>query len=204
MKIREILELEDSSIIRLSRSTGEGVDIRADNQTLAVRRNYRDRRSRRSPHQRNSSKKKINETRIFLTIYNLYSGSVRILFASSAQEAADQTAAADARQNAEIMGENDRLPFMQNEQMRQVHEPTSGGLLLKTLGAMFLIIGLIFVGAWGAKKYGLFGIKSKNYRRRPNLKIMSSVSVATDKQFRPFDSAKEFYSSVRPRNLLRC
>lgn len=35
MKIREILELEDSSIIRLSRSTGEGIDIRADNQTLA-------------------------------------------------------------------------------------------------------------------------------------------------------------------------
>lgn len=35
MKIREILELEDSSIIRLSRSTGEGIDIRADNKTLA-------------------------------------------------------------------------------------------------------------------------------------------------------------------------
>lgn len=34
MKIREILELEDSSIIRLTRSTGEGVDVRADNQTL--------------------------------------------------------------------------------------------------------------------------------------------------------------------------
>ena len=34
MKIREILELEDSSIIKLSRSTGEGVDVRADNQTL--------------------------------------------------------------------------------------------------------------------------------------------------------------------------
>lgn len=34
MKIREILELEDSSIIKLTRSTGEGVDVRADNQTL--------------------------------------------------------------------------------------------------------------------------------------------------------------------------
>ncbi len=34
MKISEILELEDSSIIRLTRSTGEGVDVRADNQTL--------------------------------------------------------------------------------------------------------------------------------------------------------------------------
>jgi flagellar motor switch protein FliN/FliY len=34
MKIREILELEDSSIIKLTRSTGEGVDVRADNKTL--------------------------------------------------------------------------------------------------------------------------------------------------------------------------
>jgi flagellar motor switch protein FliN len=35
LKIREILKLELSSIIKLSRSTGEGVDIRAgDNQLL--------------------------------------------------------------------------------------------------------------------------------------------------------------------------
>lgn len=34
MKIREILELENSSVIKLTRSTGEGVDVRSDNQTL--------------------------------------------------------------------------------------------------------------------------------------------------------------------------
>lgn len=34
MKVREILELEPDSVIRLSRSTGEGVDIRADNKPL--------------------------------------------------------------------------------------------------------------------------------------------------------------------------
>jgi flagellar motor switch protein FliN/FliY len=34
MKVREILDLEPSSVIRLSRSTGEGVDIRADNKPL--------------------------------------------------------------------------------------------------------------------------------------------------------------------------
>ncbi len=34
LKIREILELEDSSIIRLQRSTGEGVDVRSDEKTL--------------------------------------------------------------------------------------------------------------------------------------------------------------------------
>ena len=34
IKIREILDLEPSSIIKLSRSTGEGVDVRADNESL--------------------------------------------------------------------------------------------------------------------------------------------------------------------------
>lgn len=34
MKIRDILSLDETSIIRLSRSTGEGVDVRADNKTL--------------------------------------------------------------------------------------------------------------------------------------------------------------------------
>lgn len=34
LKIREILELTPSSIIKLARSTGEGVDIRADEKSL--------------------------------------------------------------------------------------------------------------------------------------------------------------------------
>lgn len=34
MKIRDILELAPESIVKLSRSTGEGVDIRADNKSL--------------------------------------------------------------------------------------------------------------------------------------------------------------------------
>ena len=34
MKVRDILGLEPASIVRLSRSTGEGADIRADNKSL--------------------------------------------------------------------------------------------------------------------------------------------------------------------------
>lgn len=34
LKVRDILELEESSIIKLSRSTGESVDVYADNQKL--------------------------------------------------------------------------------------------------------------------------------------------------------------------------
>ena len=34
MSVREILDLQTSSIVKLGRSTGEGVDIRADNKPL--------------------------------------------------------------------------------------------------------------------------------------------------------------------------
>lgn len=105
----------------------------------------------------------------FLALFGFYSNI-------SAQETANQTQ--QTTQNAEIMGENDSLPFMQNDRNSASAEPTSGGLLLKTLGSMFLIIGLLFVGAWGAKKYGLFGAKAIIAEDAPDLKIMSSVTVA--------------------------
>lgn len=34
LKVRDILDLEPAAIIKLSRSTGEGVDVRADNRSL--------------------------------------------------------------------------------------------------------------------------------------------------------------------------
>lgn len=34
LKLSEILDLKENSLIRLSRSTGEGVDVRADDQPL--------------------------------------------------------------------------------------------------------------------------------------------------------------------------
>jgi flagellar motor switch protein FliN len=34
LKVREILDLGESSIVKLSRSTGEGVDVRAGNEPL--------------------------------------------------------------------------------------------------------------------------------------------------------------------------
>ena len=34
LKVREILGLEPASVVKLTRSTGEGVDVRADNRSL--------------------------------------------------------------------------------------------------------------------------------------------------------------------------
>lgn len=81
------------------------------------------------------------------------------------------------QQNTDIMGEDDHLPFMQNEQSQTMQEPSSGGLLLKTLGAMLLIVGLIFGGAWGAKKLGFGNFNPKNLADDVDLKILTSVSL---------------------------
>ncbi len=81
-------------------------------------------------------------------------------------------------QKNELMTEDDRLPFMQTEESVQTSEPTSGSLLIKTLGSMLLIVGLLFFGAWGVRKYGLFGVRNDNSAAAPELKISSSISVA--------------------------
>lgn len=94
-----------------------------------------------------------------------------VCFAQNAPETAPNG------QNTEIMGEDDRLPFMQNEPSAAANEPGSGGLLLKTLGAMLLIVGLIFGGAWGAKKLGLGNFSAKNAETDIDLSILTSVSL---------------------------
>ncbi len=77
------------------------------------------------------------------------------------------------------MGENDRLPFMESEQNASGGEVGSGGLLLRAVGSMALIVGLIFVAAWGLKKYGFTGIKSAAGTDDPELTVISTVSLGS-------------------------
>ena len=81
-----------------------------------------------------------------------------------------------ASQNSEVSGEYENLPFMKTEAVAQ-NETSSGSLLLRTLGAMLLIVGLIFFGAWGMKKLGFGNIKSNSAEDAPELTILSSVSL---------------------------
>jgi flagellar biogenesis protein FliO len=81
----------------------------------------------------------------------------------------------------EVTTENDHLPFMQQEQGAAPQEPTSGSLLIKTLGSMLLIVGLIFFGAWGAKKLGFGGAKAQALEDAPDLAILSSVSLGNSR-----------------------
>jgi len=90
-----------------------------------------------------------------------------------------QNAPQNSENQTETMNEDDHLPFMQNDQSQAMQEPSSGGLLLKTLGAMLLIVGLIFGGAWGAKKLGFGNFSAKNLGENVDLKILTSVSLGS-------------------------
>lgn len=81
---------------------------------------------------------------------------VHSTIAQSTVASADSSPANSQSNNqiAEPMGEDDRLPFMQNERSTNQTETSAGGMLLRTLGAMLLIVGTIFFGAWGLRKFG--------------------------------------------------
>jgi flagellar biosynthetic protein FliO len=86
-----------------------------------------------------------------------------------------------AQSPAEPTRPDDRLPFMQKEQTATAPaEPSTGGLLIKSFGAMILIIGLIFFGAWGLKKFGFGKFKTNESADSPALSIVSTLSVGTN------------------------
>jgi flagellar biogenesis protein FliO len=90
-----------------------------------------------------------------------------------------ETAPAAPVNGAEPMGPEDKIAFMQTDSVQpQSSEGIStGGLIIKTLGAMLLIVGLLFFGAWGLKKTGFGGLKSATPADAPELTIVSSVTV---------------------------
>lgn len=109
----------------------------------------------------------------FLFLFLLFIISVAPVFSQNSGGESGE----NSKNNTETMTENDRLPFMQNQQAAQVEEPSSGGLLFKTLGAMMLIVGLLFFGAWGLKKAGFGALKAKDSIDAPDLAVVSSISV---------------------------
>ena len=78
---------------------------------------------------------------------------------------------------AEPLGENEPLPFMRSEQNAPPEESSSAGLLLKTIGSMLFIVGLIFVGAWGAKKLGYGPAKAVSSEDAARLSVLTSLSL---------------------------
>ncbi|MCY7347165.1 MAG: flagellar biosynthetic protein FliO [Pyrinomonadaceae bacterium] len=102
-----------------------------------------------------------------------------IISAAFALNAYPQTAETPAATPpaAEAMGENDSLPFMQNQPAAEDNQPGTGNLLIKTVGAMLLIVGLMFFGAWGLKKAGFDRFKQNDAAGAIDLAVVSTVSM---------------------------
>jgi flagellar protein FliO/FliZ len=89
----------------------------------------------------------------------------------------EQTAPASVPQSAPVDQSDDRLPFMtESAREEQQAAPSTGGLMLRTLGALLLIVGLIVAAAWGMKRFGgaRFGKATED---SPNLVVLNSVGL---------------------------
>ena len=71
---------------------------------------------------------------------------------------------------------NDRLPFMEAETQNHDPAPSTAGLLVRTVGALLLIVGLIVAAAWAMKRFGgaRFGAPPTD---APSLAILNSLSL---------------------------
>ena len=70
---------------------------------------------------------------------------------------------------------DERLPFLAHEEEER-EAPSAGGLLLRALGALLLIVGLIVAAAWGMKRFGggRFGASEAD---APALRVLTSVAL---------------------------
>lgn len=96
---------------------------------------------------------------------------------ANSAEVSSTPAASPAAPLAEQSPVDDRLPFMADSSRdNQDQPPGTGGLMLRTLGALLLIVGLIVAAAWLMKRFGgaRFGKVADD---APELSIMNSVAL---------------------------
>ncbi|MCD9184991.1 MAG: flagellar biosynthetic protein FliO [Pyrinomonadaceae bacterium] len=90
---------------------------------------------------------------------------------------------ANVQQNqseTQVLGENERIPFMQTEESAKQADSGSGSLILRTFGAMLLIVGVIFFGAWTMKKLGFVKSPAVSLSDAPELSVLNSVSIGNN------------------------
>jgi len=108
-------------------------------------------------------------------------GILLLHFAVSGVSAQETNANVQQNQNeTQVLGENERIPFMQTEESAKQADSSSGSLILRTFGAMLLIVGVIFFGAWGMKKLGFVKTPTISLSDAPELSVLNSVSVGNN------------------------
>ncbi len=110
----------------------------------------------------------------------LIAAFVLVLFGGNSVSAteADDNQPVPAETSTRPLEEDEPLPFMHSDQASTTVEPSSTGLLFKTMGSMALIIGRIFAGAWAARKLG-FGSMKANSANGRTLAVIDSISLGS-------------------------
>jgi hypothetical protein len=99
---------------------------------------------------------------------------------------------------AEITREDDHLPFMRQENaVAAEDEPSSATLAAKSLGALMLVVGLIFFGAWGARKLG-FGNARPETVDAVELSVVNTLPLGGGRSLIAVNTAEP---AVKPRSV---
>jgi flagellar protein FliO/FliZ len=96
---------------------------------------------------------------------------------TTATPEASPAPATDHPVNTQPTKESEPLPFTLDEKSEaNAESPSAAGLLMKTLGALLLIVGLIVAAGWGLRRFGgtRFGATRKD---APELSVLTSVSL---------------------------
>ena len=97
--------------------------------------------------------------------------------ASSQAPPTAETAATTPPAELPAKSADDRLPFMtQSRSEAEAEAPSAGGLIMRTLGALLLIVGLIAAAAWGLRRFGgaRFGAPAED---APELAVLTTISL---------------------------
>lgn len=80
-------------------------------------------------------------------------------------------------EQSNLLTEDERLPFMTSDTDQAPQEPSSSGLIIKSIGALVLVIGLLFFGTWTLKKLGFGGKSGKGAADEVNLSVLSTLTL---------------------------
>ena len=102
-----------------------------------------------------------------------------VIFTSTISQAqTTETIKTDKQQKEENY---DNLPFMQTkESQTESSSPSAFGLMIRTVGALLLIVGLIVFAGWGLRKFGArFGVGNSNDGTK--LTVLSTVPLGSNR-----------------------
>lgn len=106
-----------------------------------------------------------------------------LLFQLTVSSISAQETNVNVQQNqneTQVLGENERIPFMQTEESVKQADSSNGSLILRTFGAMLLIVGVIFFGSWAMKKLGFVKSPAISLSDAPELFVLNSVSIGNN------------------------